>query len=170
MANGSRERAPDQDLGLPPLASRLPCSEALFRSRSGCKKIAARGPRSRVVSPAREAKARSGADEFALGGGGGFEQLGLCGRAVRRRCLEAVGVQRPVEQLERTRQQAHFLEGEEEGQRGFRTLVSVDPIDVQRVETTARGRIVERLAEVIASEEPLERAARLRHPEFVTGK
>ncbi len=56
---------------------------------------------------------------------------------------------------------------EQEGQRGFGALILAQPVHVQAVATAAGGRIVERQAQIVPAEEPLERAARFRDPEHV---
>src|ERR1700757_2904209 len=65
--------------------------------------------------------------------------------------------------------QAHLRQRQQEGQRGFRPLVSVDPIDMQAIAAgPAFGRI-ELQAEVVPSDEPVESALRLLVPPDVRG-
>ena len=58
----------------------------------------------------------------------------------------------------------HFGEGEVEGEDRLGALVFVDAVVVQAVAAAAGGGIVERQAEIVAAEEPLEGALRLARP------
>ena len=60
----------------------------------------------------------------------------------------------------------HLGEGEVEGEGRFGALVLVDAILVKPVAAAAGGRIVEREAEVVAAEEPLEGAPRFLEPRW----
>src|ERR1039457_5535287 len=64
-------------------------------------------------------------------------------------------------------QRLHFRQREQEGQRGLGALILAQTVHVQAVPTAAGGRIVERQAQIVSTEEPLERAPRLRDPEHV---
>ena len=61
----------------------------------------------------------------------------------------------------------HFRERQQERQRGFGALILAQPIHMQAVAAAAGARIVEREAQIIPTEEPLERAPRFRDPERV---
>ncbi len=58
----------------------------------------------------------------------------------------------------------HFGQGKVEGERRFRALVFVDPIAVQPVAAAAGAGIIERKAEIVAAQEPLEGAPGLDQP------
>src|SRR5262245_33782823 len=70
---------------------------------------------------------------------------------------------------QRTFQQVHLGEGEEEGEGRFGALVAVDPVLLEAVAAPPGGRVVEALSQVIAAEEPLEGGAGLAHPTGVLG-
>ena len=64
-------------------------------------------------------------------------------------------------------QRLHFREREQERQRGFAALILTQPVHMQPVAAAASGRVVEREAQIVPAQEPLERAPRLRHPERI---
>ena len=74
-----------------------------------------------------------------------------------------------LERKERILRQTHFRKGKEEGERRFRPLVLIGPIDLQTVTAAAGLRIVERNSQVIAAEKPVKSAPRFPQPEFVSG-
>ena len=51
---------------------------------------------------------------------------------------------------------AHFGEGEQEGERRFRALVLVDPVDMQTIPAATALSIIERKTEVVAAMKPFE--------------
>src|SRR5665811_844641 len=65
--------------------------------------------------------------------------------------------------------QTHLEQGRQEGQRRFGALVLVRPVGMQAVAATAAGRIVERQAQVLPTQEPLESGRRLAVPALVVG-
>ena len=60
---------------------------------------------------------------------------------------------------------AHFGQGQMKGQRRLGSLILTHPVFVQTVTASPRAEVVERLAKVIAPQEPLEGALRLMRPE-----
>ena len=64
---------------------------------------------------------------------------------------------------------AHFLQGQQKRQRGLGPLIQIDAVNMQRVVTAAGARVVQRLAEIVPPEKPLERLARFIQPEIVLG-
>ena len=63
----------------------------------------------------------------------------------------------------------HLGERKLESETGFSPLVLINPIGMQRVATAARARIIERLPEIVAAEEPFEAATCSPLPSRVTG-
>jgi hypothetical protein len=66
-------------------------------------------------------------------------------------------------------EQLHFAHRDEVGQRGFGALILVHAVGVQSIAATARLRIIERKAEIVAAQEPLEGDAGLFVPEGIVG-
>src|SRR3954452_9700813 len=67
-------------------------------------------------------------------------------------------------------QEVHLGEREQEGERGFRSLVAVEPVFLKTIATAAAARVVQLLAQVVAAEEPLERRPSFVHPARVLGR
>ena len=76
---------------------------------------------------------------------------------------------RLLETGERVLQRLHFRQRQQKGQRGFRALILAQPVHMEAVAAAAGAGIIQRQAQIIAAEKPLERAARFRHPEHVAG-
>lgn len=74
-----------------------------------------------------------------------------------------------LERKDRILRQTHFRKGKEEGERRFRSLVLIGPIDVQTVAAAAGLRVEERNSQVIAAEKPVKCPPRFPQPEFVSG-
>jgi hypothetical protein len=66
--------------------------------------------------------------------------------------------ERPLEAGQHILRKPHFRQRKQEGQRGFRSLISVDPIYVQPIATATRIGRVEFQAEIVPADEPVEGA------------
>src|SRR6185295_13384455 len=71
---------------------------------------------------------------------------------------------------QRVLRELHFGTGQQEGERGFRPLISVDPVHVQSITAAAGSRGVEFESEIVPAEEPVEGAMCLIVPTGVIGR
>ena len=75
-----------------------------------------------------------------------------------------------LKRLEVMLEQFHFAQRHQVGERRFSALIQVDAVGMQTIATTAGGGIVERKAQIVATEEPLEREPGLLVPFGVVGR